>query len=371
MRKLLMTLALVAFVTTLSFARIPIQASEGERMLNEEMASAVASLEQGDNSVFKDGNGTSWRNGDYECSVVSCIDEKDRVSHLGFITDPRGENLEGRYYYEVKLVKGAPRVLNHKGVTVKHQKIGCWDLIVFRNASGGVLDVLIGSDDRVRQENLMRDRQAMFNGVWVSARGDTATLGRPVGERYGLCPGDYELEEVENGLQLLFAHDRMKVVRMPDLTKKEDPQTGIVTYYGDGNPISKEEYEFILSRPCGYGGHGALLGPIAWGIKPSADYQKIDVNLITPFDKSQDFRYSPFDEAQFTLSWVRSFYPDMKGRWAVASMRPLTRRMLASVDKAGLRAILADIASRHPKGTALTAIEKLNKSLVTTMLGEK
>lgn len=371
MKKMLMTLLLVTIVTAVSFARVPTRESDEE--LSREMASATAALEQGDNSVFMPDDEKVWRNGDYECNKVKVMGDNDKVSHLGFVTDPRGDDWESNnpFYYEVKVVKGVPRVLNHKGFTVKHQMIGEWDLIVFRNAKGAVVDVLIGSDERPRYEDLMRDRQAMLNGVWVSARGDTASLGNEPGARYDGCPGAYQLEETENGWQILFAHNRMKVVDMPVVTKKEDPQTGVITYYGDGKPISKEEYEFIMSRPCGYGGHGALLGPIVWDIQPSADLKKIDVKLTEPYDKEQDFRVSPFDEEQFTLSWVRSLYPGMKGRWAVASVRPLTRRMLRDVSKSGLRDLLADLNSRQGKPAVMSAVEKLNKSLVTTMLSEK
>ncbi len=341
--------------------------------IDEELASAKAALTQGDNNVFLADDNSVWRNGDYECRKIKCVDENDRVTHVAFVTDPRAEDFDerGKCYYEVKVVKGVPRVTNHRGFTVKHQKIGAWDLIVFRNAAGGVVDVLIASSAQLRYGEEMLDMQAMLNGVWVSARGDTATLGKPLERGSLVCPGEYYLEKVDDGWKLAFAQNRMKVVRMPDISKEVDPNTGEVIYYADGKRISKDEFEFIASRPTGYGGHGALLGPIVWSITPTADGKQIKVNLDEPYNKDQDFRYSPFDEEQFTLSWVRSLYPGMKGRWAVASVRPLTRRMLSNLNKAALRQILADIASRHPKGTGLTAVEKLNKSLITTMLVEK
>ena len=54
----------------------------------------------------------------------------------------------------------------------------------------------------------------------------------------------------------------------------------------------------------------------------------------------------------------------MKDRWAVLSMRPVTRGMLAYCDKATMQEMLKYLNARK----APTDIEKLNKSLINTIL---
>ena len=76
-------------------------------------------------------------------------------------------------------------------------------------------------------------------------------------------------------------------------------------------------------------------------------------------------------DEKFDLTWVRSVYPGYKGRWAVASVRPLTRNMLRQFDKATLRAMVKGINARHTRDKKFSAIEKLNKSLINTMIAEK
>ena len=153
----------------------------------------------------------------------------------------------------------------------------------------------------------------------------------------------------------------MKRVHMPEPSKKVD-ENGVTHYYADGKEISRDEFEFLRSRPSGYGGHGSLHGPLWWIVKPQGN--DLAVELAAPFDESLDAFYSNFRDEKFTLKWVRSPYKGMKDRWAVLSMRPVTRGMLAYCDKATMQEMLKYLNARK----APTDIEKLNKSLINTIL---
>ena len=55
----------------------------------------------------------------------------------------------------------------------------------------------------------------------------------------------------------------------------------------------------------------------------------------------------------------------------MASVRPLTRGMLQGLSKTTLRAIVKGIDARHTRNKTYSAIEKLNKSLINTILTQK
>ena len=88
------------------------------------------------------------------------------------------------------------------------------------------------------------------------------------------------------------------------------------------------------------------------------------MELTEPFSEELDAFYSNFREEKFTLKWVRSPYKGLKDRWAVLSMRPITSGMLAFCDKATLQLMLKYLNGRKSP----TDIEKLNKSLIKTMI---
>ena len=345
-------------------------ADDINRSIEAVMADAKLKFVPGDNDVFTTGEKSHWRNGLERCTVVSCLNKKDEISHLGFLLEECEDWDNNKHYYEVKMSKGVPRVINRKGVTVKHQVAGQWDMLVFRNSAGAVIDVALkitGEDDAI---NDMKD---MFNGVWASNKGDTAVFGAIYGDKSYWLPGanyvmnymprDYE-GKGKPELVVQYVNERMKRVEMPVISKKVD-ENGVTHYYGDGKEISKQEYEFIESRPCGYGGHGSLHGPLLWWIKPSGNNLLVELN--EPFREELDAFYSNFRDEKFTLNWVRSPYKNMKDRWAVVSMRPLTRGMLSFFDKATLRLMLKSLSNRK----TLTDMERLNKSLITTILNGK
>ena len=375
MKKTLFTMAVLCAIT----ASARVYNDEYAQVLRYQFENRSAASVKGDNDVFAPDNDAKWRDGNIEVEKVSFVSETDETTHIGFLLDNTDYN-DSQHFYAVKMFNGKPRVMNRKGVTVKHETVGPWDLLVFRNSAGAVIDMAIATSDKEREMNEMIDMNALFDGIYVSAKGDTAVFGAELNDKrdhFTVCPGVYQVMTYTDGLPeckpdenyIAFAENRMKVVEMPSISKKYDEQAQCIRYYADGKEISKKEYEFIESRPCGYGGHGSLMGPIVWKVKRTAT--GLHVELTQPYDANQDWRYSPFSDEKFDLTWVRSVYPGYKGRWAVASVRPLTRNMLRQFDKATLRAMVKGINARHTRDKKFSAIEKLNKSLINTMIAEK
>lgn len=335
------------------------------------MADAKLKFKQGDNSVFQPNQNIKWRNGvQNHCHVTNCYNEKDELDHVGFLLEECEDWENSEHYYEVKLVNGKPSVINKKGVTVKHEVAGRWDMVVFRNANGAVLDVTLRAGED-KEEKIAADLRDIINGVYVgtgkNAR-DTVVFGGA--DRHWLPGADYQLEymdyssgdpKISDHLLVAYAAERMKRVHMPEPSVKLD-DNGTPHYYADGKEISRDEFEFLRSRPTGYGGHGSLHGPLWWIVKPQGN--DLAVELTQPFDESLDAFYSNFRDEKFTLKWVRSPYKGKKDRWAVLSMRPITRGMLAYCDKATMQEMLKYLNARK----APTDIESLNKSLINTMV---
>jgi hypothetical protein len=335
------------------------------------MADAKLKFKQGDNSVFQPNQNIEWRNGvQNHCHVTNCYNEKDELDHVGFLLEECEDWENSEHYYEVKLVNGKPSVINKKGVTVKHEVAGRWDMVVFRNANGAVLDVALRTGED-KDEKIAADLRDIINGVYVGTgknASDTVVFGGA--DRSRLPGADYQLEymdysderpKLSDHLLVAYFPERMKRVHMPEPSVKLD-ENGTPHYYADGKEISRDEFEFLKSRPSGYGGHGSLHGPLWWIVKPQGN--GLAVELTQPFDESLDAFYSNFRDEKFTLKWVRSPYKGKKDRWAVLSMRPVTRGMLAYCDKATMQEMLKYLNARK----APTDIESLNKRLINTMV---
>ena len=367
----LMTLAICAIVAVSAANR---SSKDKDTEMEAIMADAKLKFKQGDNSVFQPNQDIEWRNGvQLYCGVTDCYDEKDQPDHVGFLLEGCDDWESSKHYYEVKLVKGKPIVVNQKGVTVKHEVAGRWDMVVFRNANGAVLDVALKKSGRDDDE-IAADLRDMINGVYVGTgknASDTVVFGavdhkgpsHKLGADYPLEYRDYSSGEpkLSDHQQVAYVTERMKRVRMPKATMKED-ENGVTHYYADDKEISRDEFEFLRSRPSGYGGHGSLHGPLWWIVKPQGN--DLAVELYEPFDESLDAFYSNFRDNKFTLKWVSSPYKGMKDRWAVLSMRPITRGMLYYCDKATMQEMLKYLNARKSP----TDIENLNRSLINTIV---
>ena len=349
---------------------------ENNAKIEAVMADAKLKFSQGSNDVFKSDDNTMWRNGVHDCSADCYYDKNDKPVGRSFFLNVDDDKSLEKHRYDVKLVKGKPVVVNKKGVTAEHKVAGRWDMIVFRNASGAVLDVALLKQQNytLNDEECIADLKDMINGVYVGTgknASDTVVFGPVYGCDRSFLPGaDYGMEyrTISDGtpilndfLRVVYYPERMKRVHMPTPSTKVDGN-GVTHYYADDKEVSRDEYEFLLSRPNGYKGHASLHGPLWWLVKPQGN--DLAVKLTEQFQEELDAFYSNYRDEKFSLKWVRSPYKGMKDRWAVLSMRPVTRGMLALFDKAALQQMLKYLNGRK----TLTDIERLNKSLINTML---
>lgn len=118
--------------------------------------------------------------------------------------------------------------------------------------------------------------------------------------------------------------------------------------------------------PPGWGGAGAFTGPTLWKI----NFEGNELHVVEVLTGINAPTYPAFGK-DFKLKKVRSPYAHAKDPWAIAAYHPLTRGSLSMLTPELLKAILAEIKSRHADGTELFPIEKLNKSLIETLIEER
>ena len=152
-KTLLLLLLLFGLLISQAIVRRESRSERNER-IEPVRADAKLPFTTGDNSVFEFGNDISWRNGMYRCPVIDIDDDNVKNRRVGFILDDADDYEKSKHYYEVKLTAGKPRVTNRRGVTVKHQVAGNWDLLVFSNAKGAVIDVAIRRQDNYYDDDL-------------------------------------------------------------------------------------------------------------------------------------------------------------------------------------------------------------------------
>ncbi|MBR5638330.1 MAG: hypothetical protein IKW83_01065 [Muribaculaceae bacterium] len=322
---------------------------ECEKEMEAVMADALLPLEQASNDVFEPNSTMEWRYGFDHCRIKSFNNEQGEPDHLGFMLEDTWEWNEGNNIYKVKLIDGKPVVINRPGFTASHLVAGQWDIIVFQDEKEQVHDVLLKCKEHnpysyKKEEN--GDMQDMFAGVWVNDSDAVTEFGyifKTDNRWRHVAPGnEYEIRGYRNRddnsrqLKLVFVEERVK-------------GAGSVMMGGGIN---------------GGGGHGSQHGPIIWWIKDTEG--NLSVELDKPYDEELDDYYSKFRDPQFALQWVRSPYLDRNERWTVLSMRPVTRGMLEFFDKMSQQQMLNYLNTRENP----TDIEKLNKSLINTVLND-
>ena len=191
-------------IVSLVFAFVAVNAAnrnDRDAEIEAVMADAKLKFTQGDNSVFQPNQNIKWRNGvQRHCRVTNCYNEKDELDHVGFLLEECDDWENSEHYYEVKLVNGKPNVINKKGVTVKHEVAGRWDMVVFRCANGAVLDVALRTGED-KDEKIAADMRDIINGVYAGTgknTSDTVVFGAVYGaDRYLLPGADYQLDYMD------------------------------------------------------------------------------------------------------------------------------------------------------------------------------
>ncbi len=302
--------------------------------------------------------------------------------------------------------------LTEKGTTVRYQVAGIWKMLVFYDKGGKPFRLMYAiTDSPYIFGNPPLDYQTVINGVYSlkECNGEISekylkqthftkmVFGEnwyiPKAENYsddyrGNDPGPYALQSEPN--HLLMGFGRHKRVPLPPIPKLEIRVIdGEKQYFANGERISAEQYkEFEHIMAPGYGGNAAEGEPARWDVEFTTDGLSVHA---TP---TKYILYEPDFGTEFSLTKDCSSYGfDIPGRWAYASVRPLTRYMLSLLPKEVLVLMRGEIYARHGdtfknpetqkyfdaqpwykksnKPVVLTDIERLNVALIKAEESER
>ena len=296
---------------------------------------------------------------------------------------------------------------DEKGSTVRYQTVGPWKLLVFYDPSGKPTDLLYASNDsKYNWANPSLDYQTVLNGVY-SLKECNADISEEnmkkasytkmvFGDNWYIPkaedtfedyrsndPGVYMLRTEGGPHHLLMGFHRHKKVPLPPIPHLERRVIdGEECYFADGVRIPREQYrEYEAMMAPGYNGNAAEGSPAEWDVELTIEGMTVKAR------PTQYIWYHPDFGTSFTLTKDCSAYGfDIPGRWAYASVRPLTRYMLSLVSKEILVLMRGEIYARHgdtfknpetqkyfdaqpwykksSKPVVLTDIERLNVALI-------
>ena len=281
------------------------------------------------------------------------------------------EEPEGKKYYEMKLSAGKMSLKQPKGATATIEQVGDWTLLVVRNAQGKAIDVLFADEQnsfRNTKWAVFRDAHAIYDGLYVSNHGEQAL--------FGLHQPFYNSDEY-------YIADPGMFYMYP---QKSGKYTDVLAF-GEGR-INHGDPSVKVEMP-GAGGAGAIMGPIYWRVAPTKDGTTVWVR----HDEKFVDHYPTFSHTMFNLTLQQSPYADLPGKWAVASVRPLSVAMLDRFPKSALLLMRKEIFARHgdtfkdpdiqayfdqqpwyrksSQPVVLTDIERLNNQLIQAVEATK
>lgn len=124
--------------------------------------------------------------------------------------------------------------------------------------------------------------------------------------------------------------------------RPEDNFAALSILYGGGRVSHGDPSSPKYDKMPGGGGAGALMGPMQWRLAPTVDGMVVNVVHDEPF---VDHLPPVADGSKITFA--QSPYKGLSGRWAVASVMPLTHQMLRLLPKQVLTLMRGEIYARH------------------------
>lgn len=161
--------------------------------------------------------------------------------------------------------------------------------------------------------------------------------------------------------------------------------------YGNSRVSHGDPSKFSKERMPGEGGAGAIMGPMQWDIIPTVS--GLDVTIVHDEPFVDHFPRIGKEGDKVSLTHVESPFEGIPGRWAVASVIPLTHSLLQLFSLEELKLMRGEIFARygdtfkdpatqrhfdaqpwyHRKGgrITVTAVERFNYDLITNVMATK
>lgn len=259
-------------------------------------------------------------------------------------------------------VKGSQVSSQDGKIVYTVEQLGTYVMLVGRNAQGQPVNAYYSvSNDDYNDGRWTLLIQHLLAGNYATPDGNHAVFGPKMehytGDKYDIDPGIFSSY------------------------CPADDFTALNILYGEGRVNHGDPSSPNYGKMPGGGGAGALMGPMMWRV--TANHAGVQVQVIHD-EKFVDHSPRVADGSQ--LTYIQSPYEGLPGRWAVASVMPLTHQLLRLFPKDVLTLMRGEIYARHGdtfsnpdtqryfdaqpwykksgKSVVLTDIERFNYSLI-------
>ena len=266
-----------------------------------------------------------WTNG-YNLfqSVYSPEERKVFFEYL-----PTHEPVEEPLLVKPMNVKGKSAVTlgNRAGARVSVVQVAGHIMLVARDTQGQVVYSLIHVDEQERNDNTWTVAFLYtLMGNYEVPGGDAHAVFGPrmdfyTGDKYDTDPGiinGYHINDPSQPMSILYGNGRVS----------------------RGNPNSDK-----WGKMPGGGGAGAIMEPMEWDIRPTA--QGLSVHIVHDVEFVSHEPAIGQQDDTVILTKVQCPYEGLRGKWAFASVIPLTHDMLQWFPKEVLTLMRAEIYARH------------------------
>ncbi|MBR5087319.1 MAG: YARHG domain-containing protein [Muribaculaceae bacterium] len=267
---------------------------------------------------------------------------------------------------DLDITGGKVKERGQEALTVTVEMLGQYKMLVYRNAQGAPIKAYYHIDfENVNDYTWTHFFHYILDGNYQLASGSNAVFGFKQdfyeGNTYDTDPGIYRFE-----------------------INPETKNIGII--YGEGRVSHGDPSSSNYGLMPGGGGAGAIMGPMVWQVKPTK--QGLDTKVAV--DETFVDHRPRLDKGDNVLTKVQCPWQGVDGKWAFASVIPLTHEMLKLFPKDVLELMRAEIYARHGdtfksaenqnyfnqqpwykksgKPVVLTDIEKFNVALIKQVM---
>lgn len=308
-------------------------ATQLEEGINSQLEHQYDKLQELDTkAILTSGQEQLWTDGRFIFSTFYHPKRKTITAGFNRMMEPTSDMIEP---HEMTITGNKIKVSGTPTLQVTVEKLGAYTMLVYRSTQGVP----------VRAYYSITNEEA-DNGQW------TIFL-------HYLLAGNYMLNDEENSV---FG------IRQDFYTGKEyNTDPGIYRYYlhpennniyieyGAGRVNHGDPSSPKYGKMPGGGGAGALMGPMIWMLKPTAEGLEAKVTLDERFvDHSP--RLDPNNIN--VLTKVQCPWQGVDGKWAFTAVMPLTHELLKLFPKDALELMYAEIFARHG---ATFEVDKLQK----------
>ena len=305
-----------------------------------------------------------WTDGRF---VLSTFDNhKARVIQAGFnrFMEPTPDMEKP---HELTVAGKKAKVKGNSQLYATVEKLGNYTMLVYRDAQGTPLKAYYKiSIDDVNNRTWTIFLHYILDGNYMLSNDENTVFGIKqdfyTGKKYNTDPGIYQfyLHPEDNSIDIEYGEGRVS----------------------HGDPSSPK-----YGKMPGGGGAAAIMGPMEWQLKLTA--QGLEAR-VTRDEKFVDHSPRLNNDGPNVLTKVQCPWQGVDGKWAFASVMPLTHELLKLFPKDVLELMRAEIYARHGdtfksvasqqyfdkqpwyeksnKAVVLTDIEKFNAALIKEVI---